>query len=677
MPEPSRDSLVDGRYKVVSRLGTGGMADVFLAEDQQLGRKVALKLLHRRFAEDPDFVERFRREAQAAAGLQHPNVVSVYDRGEYDGTYYIAMEYLPGRTLKQLIREEAPLDPIRAIDITIQILKAARFAHRRGIIHRDLKPHNVIVDSADDAKVTDFGIARAGASDMTETGSIMGTAQYLSPEQAQGHSVNASSDLYSVGVVLYEMLTGRVPFDADAAVTIALKHVSEAPAPPSTINPSVPPELEQTVLWTLNKNPADRPVDADQLITVLEHCRASIEAGGAGQNTASMEAVVAGAAAGLPTQGALAAAAAAYEAGAAAGGATQNGDEQAAQGGDDDPDEEEPERRRGWVPWAWALVVALLVAGAAAAAYFVSRPKQYPVPRVTGLQLNVARTLIQNAHFQAGVINVPSKTTAGTVIGENPGAGTKADNGSTVTLTVSKGLGNVSVPSVQGLSQAAATRQIKRAGLKVTHVVTQSSSRFIAGEAAGTNPGAAKSVPPGTGVTLIVSSGQPQKQVPDVRGESQSAATSQLTAAGFNVDPSTQTSSSVTAGNVISQDPGADQQATVGTTVKIVVATAPATVNVPSVTGDPTGSAFSALQSAGFQVVRQTQDVSQPGQNNKVISQDPPAGSSQQKGSTVTIVVGHYVATSSSSSSSSSTTTTTKSSSSSSTTPTTSTNAGH
>src|ERR1700733_12831636 len=212
-------TLIDGRYRVVSRLGSGGMADVFLAEDQQLGRNVAVKLLHRRFAEDPDFVERFRREAQAAAGLQHPNVVGVYDRGDFDDTYYIAMEHLTGRSLKQLIRQEAPLDPVRSIDITIQILRAARFAHRRGVIHRDLKPHNVIIDDADQTKVTDFGIARAGASDMTETGSIMGTAQYLSPEQAQGLSVGAGSDLYSIGVVLYEMLTGRVPFDADAAVT--------------------------------------------------------------------------------------------------------------------------------------------------------------------------------------------------------------------------------------------------------------------------------------------------------------------------------------------------------------------------------------------------------------------------------------------------------------------------
>ena len=291
MADATIGALIDGRYRVLSRLGAGGMADVFLAEDQQLGRKVALKLLHRRFAEDPGFVERFRREAQAAAGLQHPNVVSVYDRGSFDDTYYIAMEYLPGRTLKQLIRDEAPLDPVRAIDITIQILKAARFAHRRGVIHRDLKPQNVIIDETDHAKVTDFGIARAGASDMTETGSIMGTAQYLSPEQAQGHAVSAGSDLYSIGVVLYELLTGRVPFDAEAAVTIAIKHVSETPTPPSAFNPSIPPELEQVVMWALNKGPAERPLDADQFIAALEQVRAMIVSGAGGQRTASFAAL--------------------------------------------------------------------------------------------------------------------------------------------------------------------------------------------------------------------------------------------------------------------------------------------------------------------------------------------------------------------------------------------------
>ena len=227
------ETIVDGRYRVVSRIGSGGMADVYCAEDLQLGRNVALKLLHDRFAADGEFVERFRREASSAAGLQHPNVVAVYDRGEWDGTSYIAMEHVRGRTLKQLVTEEAPLDAGRAIGLVEQILRAARFAHRRGIIHRDLKPHNVIVDDEDRAKVTDFGIARAGASDMTQTGSIMGTAQYLSPEQAQGAPVDARSDLYSIGITLYELLTGRVPFDGDSAVTIALKQVNEAPVPPS------------------------------------------------------------------------------------------------------------------------------------------------------------------------------------------------------------------------------------------------------------------------------------------------------------------------------------------------------------------------------------------------------------------------------------------------------------
>src|SRR6195256_4596639 len=211
MIEP--ETIIDGRYRVISRVGSGGMADVYLAEDQLLGRQVAVKLLHQHFAEDQEFVERFRREASSAAALSHPNIVGIFDRGEWNGIYYIAMEYVAGRTLKALVREEGPLEPARAIDIVIQILRAARFAHKRGVIHRDLKPHHVILDEEGLARVPDFGIARAGASDMTLTGSIMGTAQYLSPEQAQGYVVTAASDIYSVGVILYELLTGAVPFE--------------------------------------------------------------------------------------------------------------------------------------------------------------------------------------------------------------------------------------------------------------------------------------------------------------------------------------------------------------------------------------------------------------------------------------------------------------------------------
>ncbi|MDP2711174.1 MAG: protein kinase, partial [Solirubrobacteraceae bacterium] len=264
------DAVIDERYRISGHLGSGGMSEVYRAADLQLGRDVALKILHGRFAADEEFVERFKREASSAAGLAHQHIVAVYDRGEWDGTSYIAMEYVAGRTLKDIIVADGPLDLQRAVDLTVQVLRAARFAHRRGIVHRDFKPQNVIVDGDDRAKVTDFGIARAGASDMTQTGSILGTAQYLSPEQAQGHAVGARSDLYSIGIILYELLTGRVPFEADSAVTIALKQVSEAPIPPSQINPLVTPELEAVVLKALAKQPADRFGDADEFVAALD-----------------------------------------------------------------------------------------------------------------------------------------------------------------------------------------------------------------------------------------------------------------------------------------------------------------------------------------------------------------------------------------------------------------------
>src|ERR687896_2026514 len=266
----ARDTMVDGRYRIIRRLGSGGMADVYCAEDTQLGRKVADRLLSRRFAEDSEFVERFRREASSAAGLQHPNIVGVFDRGQWDGTYYIAMEFLDGHTLKQLVREHGAMPPELASDITVQVLRAARFAHKRGVVHRDIKPHNVILDEEGRAKVTDFGIARAGASDMTETGSIMGTAQYLSPEQAQGQPVDARSDLYSIGIVLYELLTGRVPFDAESPVTVALKQVSEDALRPRDLNPAVPPALDAVAMRALRKEPAERFQSADAFIAALE-----------------------------------------------------------------------------------------------------------------------------------------------------------------------------------------------------------------------------------------------------------------------------------------------------------------------------------------------------------------------------------------------------------------------
>ena len=409
MPQIPRDTMVDGRYRIIERIGSGGMADVYCAEDTQLGRKVALKLLYRRFAEDAEFVERFRREASSAAGLQHPNVVQVFDRGAWDGTYYIAMEFLEGRNLKEVVREHGALDPALAVDLVIQILKAARFAHRRGIVHRDIKPHNVIVDDEGRAKVTDFGIARAGASDMTETGSIMGTAQYLSPEQAQGHPVDARTDLYSIGIVLYELLTGTLPFDAESAVTIALKQVSEPPIPPTRRNPAVPPALDAVVLRALRKDPDERYPDADAFIEALERALA-----GYVEPAVDQAAVL------------------------------------------------EEEDRRRWGRIATIAIVVLALAALAVGAYLLLAPEQTKVPDVIGKRTDAATKLLQDHGFEVEIVPIQSDTVAeDRVAGQNPKQGTEADEGSTVTITVSSGPGEAPIPIVQGLTAEEAADRLR------------------------------------------------------------------------------------------------------------------------------------------------------------------------------------------------------------------------
>ncbi|MGI8572390.1 MAG: Stk1 family PASTA domain-containing Ser/Thr kinase [Solirubrobacteraceae bacterium] len=631
MADVAIGALVEGRYKIVSRLGSGGMADVYLAEDQQLGRKVALKLLHRRFSADPDFVERFRREAQAAAGLQHPNVVSVYDRGAFEDTYFIAMEYLPGRSLKQLIRQEAPIDPVRAIDIAIQILKAARFAHRRGVIHRDLKPHNVIVDDSDHAKVTDFGIARAGASDMTETGSIMGTAQYLSPEQAQGHAVSAASDLYAIGVVLYELLTGRVPFDGESAVTIALKHVSEAPAPLLHLNPAIPPELEHVVMWALNKNPADRPQEADQLILALEQAKALIVSGASGQRTASIAAL-----AGVGVGAALAGAAPLVAPPVAPPPGETNG--AGVLLGEEPPPPEEKRRRR----WPLVLFLLLLLAGGAAAAYLLTRPVMKPVPAVVNKNVAAASTIVQNQGFNVVTIDLQDIAPNGTVIRENPPPGTQLAQGLTVTLTVSTGPGNRNVPTVARLPVKQAQAAIVRAGLRAGRVLTEHSTTIPAGDVIRTDPSAGTPILAASPVTLFVSTGRPLATVPEVRGDTVAAAKAKLRGAGLTWSISNAVSTATAPGLVISENPSVGSQAAVGSTIDLTVAKAPPTVQVPNVLGLSAGAAAARLAGDGFTVVDRSYDVRKLAKQGLVLRQSPLGGAQRQKNSTVTIFVGQY-----------------------------------
>jgi serine/threonine-protein kinase len=605
-------TLVDGRYQVVKRLGSGGMADVYCAEDQQLGRRIALKLLYRRFAEDAEFVERFRREASSAAGLQHPNVVQVFDRGSWDGTFYIAMEFLEGRSLKQVIREDGPLDPEYATDVVIQVLKAARFAHKRGIVHRDLKPHNVILDSEGRAKVTDFGIARAGASDMTETGSIVGTAQYLSPEQAQGHAVDARSDLYSIGVLLYELLTARVPFEAESAVTIALKHVSETPVPPSQYVPGLPERLEDVVLRALHKDPAHRFQDADAFIDALEAAR-----GGAPATDATRV---------LPATGvypAVAAADVAYPMPA-------------------EPYVMDPElpEREGRKFWLWALI-GLALAAIGIGAYLLLMPEKVSVPNVVGLRSDAATARLSNDGFQVDERTVPSDARKDTVIRTDPQPGVRVDEGSIVKLTISGGPGETNVPEVRGMTRAKARAALEKAGLDV-RVRETFDDTVKDGRAIGTQPAEFTRVERGTEVVLLISKGVEQVEVPDVRELDRDEARRVLEEAELDPSFKEEETEDEEPGQVTAQDPLPGEQIDKGSTVTITVAKEPADESVPDVIDLEVNDAIEALQDAGFKVRQRTETVDTPDEDGVVLDQDPPSGASRPRGSRVTVTVGRF-----------------------------------
>jgi len=621
------NTLFDGRYRIMRKLGSGGMADVYLAEDEELGRRVAIKILNDKYAPDEQFVERFRREAKNAAGLSHPNIVSIYDRGEAEGTYYIAMEYLDGRSLKELVVARGPLPIADAIAATRQVLAALRFAHRKGVVHRDIKPHNVMADADGRLKVTDFGIARAGVSQMTEAGSIIGTAQYLSPEQARGASVDQRSDLYSMGIVLYEMLTGEVPFTGESPVEIAMKHLSDTPRPPSLLRPDIPPDLDMVVLRALAKNPDDRFQTAEEMDAELERVAAGV--GVTAETADAATAVLSGAAlasaqtAIVPPRRPPTEARPSYRYA------------------------EPPPRRRA--VWPWILALLLVVAAAVAGWYAFGQIQDSlggsdtaSVPYVVSMREDLAVQMLNSKGLGATVHRRPNSTQKiGQVYEQGTVAGARVNKGTKIDVYVSLGPPKAHVPDVVGKSNNDAIAAITDAKLKFK--VLNVFSKEDAGTVVAQSPRGGQVVTQGSIVHINVSKGLQPLQVPDVRGQLYDNAAGQLQGAGFAVGRR-DVDSAQPKDTVIDQDPRGGASLARGGTVTLFVSKGPKQTTIPDVTSQDQDSATQVLEQSGFTVDVQQQDTTDPAQDGIVLSQDPTGGTKAKPGTTVTIVVGHLVA---------------------------------
>jgi len=606
--EVGEGSVIDGRYRLLRRIGSGGMADVWEAEDPDLQRRVALKVLHRRFAQDREFVERFEREAEAAAGLSHPNVVAVFDRGSVEGTHYIAMQLLEGRTLKELI--DQGLTPEQSVSLIRQVLEGAGYAHRHGVVHRDLKPQNVIVDEEGKATVTDFGIARAGASEITQAGSVMGTPHYLSPEQAQGQAVTAVSDLYSIGVMLYEALAGRVPFEAESAVAVAMKQVSHAPQRPSSINPAVTPALDAVVMRALEKEPGQRFQSAEAFIAALD--AAAREPGGSGGTAAFAP---------LPP--------AAVAPGEAIAG---------------EPGEEERRRRRLW----WALAAAAVLVGALVG-WGLSRDTTTEVPSVTGEMRSAATERLERNGFSvAKPVYVRREVAANTVLEQDPPAGDASLDCALlswfcskprVTLTVSAGPGSAAVPGgLSGVPAEEAVERVEEAGFEAK-IERVSSEAVDEGAVIRTEPSGGSTATRGSTVLLVVSKGRKQAKVPVLVGTQRSVAVQQIRGRGFS--PSVEeVESGKPAGEVIRQSPSAGTKLPSGSTVAIVVSAGVEEATVPNVIGAERREAVETLREAGLEPDVREEATAVTQQIGRVLDQFPPPGSGVEAGSQVTITVG-------------------------------------
>ncbi len=609
------DDVVFGRrYRVIEKIGSGGMADVFKAVDDVLGRTVAVKVLHPRYASDPTFVARFRQEAQAAANLSHPNIVNMYDWGRDGETYYIVMEYVKGTDLKSLVAQQGPLDPRKAAEYAAQVCGALAVAHGYDIIHRDIKPHNIVLAPDGTVKVMDFGIARAGNTTMTQTGSVLGTAQYISPEQAQGKQLSPASDLYSLGVTLYEMVTGRPPFDADTPVATALQQVNDEPVPPRQVRASIPPALEAVILRAMRKNPAERYASATEMRDDLRRVvNGDAPAGGVYAGAASPDHTSV-----LPP---VERAASARPAGAPRV-------------------QPVPERRMS--PWAWvAIVAALLVVGLGVAyALGAFGGGGVVVPPLTGLTEEQAQTELEAAGLTLGVVGTENSDTVepGIIISQDPEAGDKVEEGTAINIVVSLGIAQVVVPDLAEYKEADAIAALRSLGeLEYDHSEDENSAEVEKGLVIRTEPAAGTSVPKGTPIILYVSVGVEQVKVPDVTGLSLAKAQAQLEEVGLKAKTTEAFSDSVPKGSVISQKPDPNVLLEAGSTVTLEISKGPEVIIVPDVRTMNEADAKKALTDLGLEP--KVTYVTSP-DDGIVVNQFPIPGASAKRGDVVEIEVG-------------------------------------
>jgi beta-lactam-binding protein with PASTA domain/predicted Ser/Thr protein kinase len=614
---------LSNRYELGETLGFGGMSEVHLARDRRLNREVAIKVLRADLARDPSFYLRFRREAQNAASLNDSSIVAVYDTGEADTETgplpYIVMEFVDGETLRDIVRAEGPMDPTRVLEVTAEVCTALQFSHEKNIVHRDVKPANIMISESGQVKVMDFGIARAiadGTSTMTQTAAVIGTAQYLSPEQARGESVDARSDVYSLGCVMYELLTGQPPFTGDSPVAVAYQHVKEDPIPPSQVRKGIPPELDAIVLKAISKNPANRYQSAAEMradiLRVLAGSRPNAPIIMTDEDRTTIIGIPAVGADGKPTEEAI-------------------------------PTEDRVGTWRGVL--GVSLLALIAIAAVAVGVYFLffkDDQQSLEIPTVARMSSADAQSRLQGLGFQVFATPKPDASVPeGAVIGTEPPSGTKVPSNSLVTVLVSSGPARVAVPDLSGLTLDEAKAKLDDVGLQAQDEVRRTESTAAEfDKVVNQNPSAGVSISVGTPVQITLGNGPEMVRVPNVTGQDVDIARANIEGLGFQVviEP---VDSEEPQGRVINTEPSGGTSAVSGSSVTIQVSNGTRTT-MPDLRGLTPEEATARLRSAGWTgtLTPTPRPTLNPGEVGRIIAQQQPTGSEIGRTDPVAVEVG-------------------------------------